>query len=237
MIRITLVDDEPNFIEEQKRHLAKLEAELQELFYIQICSNAEELLALPDVGDIAFLDIDMPGMNGMEAAERLRSRGCNAIFVFLTSMAQYAIRGYQVDALAYLVKPVAYEQLAVVLQKMIGILHRRKQQEGQERRLVLKSRDGVRAVEEGRILYVEVLGGTLTYHTKNGDIICRGTLQSAVKQMDPELFFQCNACYLVNKYAVSEIEGDSLVVGKDRLKISRGHKAEIMSQLMEIWNG
>lgn len=101
--------------------------------------------------DIIFLDICMTHMDGMEAAKRVRKRDELVALIFITSMAQYAIHGYEVDALDFILKPVNYPQLSLRLDKVIRLLGR-----DDQHWLILPAGEGWKRVSVQDILYIEV---------------------------------------------------------------------------------
>ena len=96
--------------------------------------------------DIIFLDIEMPKLGGMPTAERIRRQDPDVVLVFVTNMAQYAIRGYEVDALDFVLKPVSYYQFSTKLERALQRIQRRR---GQQGRVVERCRPG-RHLAQGR---------------------------------------------------------------------------------------
>ena len=107
--------------------------------------------------DIVFLDIEMPMLDGMSAAEKLRETDPYVIIVFVTNMKQYAIRGYSVGALDFIVKPVSYAALSSLMNKARKLISSRGGSE-----ITVGSGSAVRRVPLSRILYVEVSRHRLT---------------------------------------------------------------------------
>lgn len=102
----------------------------------------------------------MPGLNGMEAATALRKKDSSVLLVFVTNMAQYAVRGYDVNAAGFILKPVSYYDFLMRMRKCIGILQTRV-----EEYVTLNMRQGIIRLPARDILYVEVNRHMLTYHT------------------------------------------------------------------------
>ena len=123
MIRIAIVEDE----EQASRTLTsvlKLYAKKENLvFSIALYKNAESFLVETSKAfDIVFFDIELPGISGMDAAFKLRESDSSIIIIFVTNMAQYAVRGYEVDALYYIIKPFTYQKVEYKLKKAMAIL-------------------------------------------------------------------------------------------------------------------
>ena len=194
-------------------------------------SSARRLLAwLEETGegfDVAFLDIEMPGMNGMEAAEKIRQTDENVVLMFITNMIQYAIRGYSVGALDFVMKPVNYYTFSLKLTRAIG----RIQKNGKE--ILLKLQDSVKKVPVDAIYYVEIQNRMLYYHTSEGEYVVRGTMKNALDMLSPYHFVKCNHWYIVNLKYVTEVRDNTAVVAEKELEISQRKKNTFLNALMD----
>ena len=118
MLRCAIVEDSPRELEHLKECLARYSAErdipLETTAFGDAASFLEHYRA--DY-DIVFMDIELPGINGMEAAHRLREIDQQVILIFVTNMAQFAVKGYEVDALDYIIKPAQYGPLSIKLDR------------------------------------------------------------------------------------------------------------------------
>ena len=129
--------------------------------------------------DIIFMDVEMPGLDGFGAAEKIRAVDADAVLVFVTNMAQYAIRGYEVDALDYVLKPVNYYQFCTKLSRAIQRVQRRR---GGQVVLQLAG-GGIQLLDTADIYYLETHSRMLYYHTAKGEFAVRASLQSAEKHL------------------------------------------------------
>ena len=111
--------------------------------------------------DILLMDIEMPHLNGMEAAQKIRELDKEVVIVFITNMAQYAIKGYEVDALDFILKPLNYYTFSMRFTRAVG---RVKNREG--KRICLNLPDGAKFLDSREIYYVEIQNRMLHYHTK-----------------------------------------------------------------------
>lgn len=228
MLRIAVVDDEPaqraelvGFVERYARENC-LELRAREY------SDGADLLSQdePSQADIILLDIEMAGVDGMKAARRLRAKGVTAQILFVTNMAQYAIKGYEVGALDFIVKPVRYASFAFRLRRAVEAASAR-----HPRTVWLGTAADAARVRTDDILFVEVRGHRLVYHTVAGDVELWGTMKSAVELLDGAGFELCNVCYLVNLDRVTRLEGDTVHVGDHALKMSRGKRRAFVDAL------
>ena len=173
--------------------------------------------------DIIFMDVEMPGLDGFGAAEKIRAVDADAVLVFVTNMAQYAIKGYEVDALDFIVKPADQGSINYVLDKAM------KRLEGvSNAAFALKTSDGIVSLSTNDIIYVEVFDHNLVYHTTKGNYDIRGRLSDVMKRLDPKRFIMCNRSYVVNLRYVSNINNDFLVVDGTQISISKSHRKEIL---------
>ena len=121
MIHIAIVEDEKEFAQTLQDYIQRYMAETHTA--IQTDTFHDGMSFLDEYSgkyQIVFMDIAMPHMNGMDTAERLRKVDSNVCLIFITSLAQYAIRGYEVEALDFIVKPVAYDLFKIRLEKAIS---------------------------------------------------------------------------------------------------------------------
>ena len=176
--------------------------------------------------DLIFMDIRMPEVDGMAAAQRLRELDRVTALVFVTSMVQYAVKGYEVEALDFIVKPVRYPSFEMKMRRILQAVDLKKGRE------VLLSVGGtVRVLTSSSIYYVEVMDHDLTYHTSQGDVTVRGKLSGVEQQLPREVFFRCSTSYLINLQHVRQLTGDTVLVGDRELRVSRGRKKELMAAL------
>ena len=175
--------------------------------------------------DILFMDIRMGGMDGMEAAHRLREKDESVVLVFLTSLAQYAVQGYEVDATDYILKPINYPALQL---KMRRILRHCKKPAAQ---IFLK--DGAQTIrlDADDLLYVEIYDHHLHYRTKGGLIKGYGTLKDVMKILPETGFFRINNQTIVNLRHVRSISGNTALVDERAFDISRSRKKDFLSEL------
>ena len=176
--------------------------------------------------DIVFMDIEMPYIDGMSAAHRLRQMDETAALVFVTNLARYAINGYEVDAFDYILKPLGYEAFSLKIRKVINYCDRIPGESiliafrGQYRRLLLRD-----------IYYVEICAHNIIFHTNRGEEQAYGTLREIKDILSGAGFALCNRCYLVNLRYVRGINGYSVTVGDEELQISRLQKKEFSDAL------
>ena len=142
-----------------------------------------------------------------------------AVLFFITNMPQYAPSGYEVDAIDYCIKPIHYNSLSVKLDKRI------------------KTKEGFRVVSSSDILYIEVKGHDLMFHTAQEVIGSYGGLGDRERELQDREFARCSASALVNLRYVTGLHGDEITVGDHRLKIGRSRKKEFLTRLNQYLGG
>lgn len=232
MVRIALVEDDSNYRRELTEHLNRFSRECGERFTISSFTDGAEIAEGYTADfDIILMDIAMTYMDGMSAAEAIRRLDDEVVIIFLTNMPQYAMKGYSVGALDYVLKPVSYFALSQRIQRALDRMKRR------ERRYIsIPFKGGMRKLAVNQIAYVEVQDHDLTYHTADEALPAKGTLSEAEAMLGTESFFRCNKCYLVNLEYVDRVDNNSILIGKERVQVSRARKKALLDALNNYIN-
>lgn len=203
-------------------------------FDVDVVGAAFELLDASRTYDICLLDIQLPGINGMEAAELLRSQHRVTSIIFVTDLAQYAVRGYEVDALGFLVKPATFAGLAMNLDRAL-----REVAQGTNRTLAVPTDDGFRSVPLSQVTHIKVRNHDLIYHTVGGDDLrARGSLAQVEHELADAPMVRVSRYCLANMALITSVLGDEVTVaGGAALHITRGHKKEIELALARYLGG
>lgn len=208
MFKVLIVEDRAPDAQALRRMLAHYGQEHSEEFQVTTVSTAMELPEDHNPYDLIFMDIGLPGINGMEAAQLLRSYDTQTPLIFVTDLAQYAVRGYQVDALDFIVKPVEYYDFALRLDRALRIARREKHD-----KLTIATRDGLRVFRISDLVFVDIMGHDLTYHLASGEAITlRGSLTKAALQLPEESFVRVSNSCLVNMGHIDAVKRDCVRV-------------------------
>lgn len=154
MIHIAIVEDEMNYVRTLEDYIQRYRQEKQEEIRVSIFADGEDIMENYDGQfDIILMDIQMRFMDGMTAAEKIRDLDREVVILFITNMIQYAVKGYEVDAMDYVLKPVEYFAFSQKLDKAIGRISRNTQ-----KYIAIPTTDGMKKVAVSDIYYIESLG-------------------------------------------------------------------------------
>ncbi len=180
--------------------------------------------------DIVFLDVELPGMNGMATAEKFRSYDQNTILIFVTHVAALAIKGYQYNAMDYMLKPVSDQDIYIRLKKVTNRL------KNKELSLSIPIENGVKIIPLSDLYYVESFGHIMIYHTNDGEFKVREktSMKLLEEKLSPHSFSRCSVSYLVNLRFLTSVEQNEVVLmNGERLPISRNRKKEFVDDFFE----
>ncbi len=233
MIYAAIVEDDAQDMERIKEYLDRYARERQQKFTITEFIDGEDIVnGYTAAYDLILMDIEMKFMDGMQAAKAIRELDQNVELIFITNMPQYAIQGYKVNALDYMLKPVSYFAFAASMDKALARIG-----DTAKPFVVINTKGGKLKLEEDQITYLEVLDHTLFYHTTDGDYEAKGTLRDAAARLDPNRFCFCNRCYLVNLDFVEQYAGNTITVNGDTITVSRSKRKPFLNALNERMNG
>lgn len=231
MIKIAIVEDEAMYAKQLEEFLHRYEEEKKEAFEITIYTDGDQIVnKYKSQYDIILMDVEMKFMDGMSAAEEIRKMDTEVVIIFITNMAQYAIRGYAVDALDYVLKPVSFFAFSQRLNRAIERMKKR-----ETKVIMVNIKGGMVRINLANIYYIESQGHTLVLHTILGNYETSGKM----KEMDEKLanmnFCRGNKGYLINLQHVDRIQDDCAVVKGEKLVLSRSRRKDFMEALTRYW--
>ena len=232
-MHIAVVDDEQEMRIQLETYIRRFAEETNNTLAISLFSTADALLKdYRSAFDIIIFDIDMPGTNGMDAARKIRETDSRVTILFVTNMAQYAINGYEVEAVDYVIKPIGYYDFSMKFQKAL----RRMERNGR-RTLLLDTTGGQVAVDVNEILYVEAKGHYLLYKTEKADHFVRGSLSEHEKSLKPYHFERVQKSFLVNLARIENIKTAELIVGGIPIPTGKLYREALMKAYMRYIRG
>lgn len=228
VVHIAIVEDEEREQIALKGYLERFSAENSIFFEIDSFSDPIFLLdAYQPVYDIIYMDIQMPHMNGMEAARRLRALDQKVILIFVTNLTQYAIEGYEVSALDYVLKPLQYYSFAMKLTRALWRID-----QALEDALNISTGNGMARINLRDLKYIEIRDHLLTYYTVDGSYSELGTLSRLEQKLTDKGFARCSSSCIVNLKYVAGVKGYTLRLQDDTsLRISQPRKKAFVKAL------
>lgn len=232
MVSVAIVEDDPGYTKRLREYLKKYEEEYREPLQVTAYSDGDEIVEnYRGQFDLILMDIEMRFMDGMAAAEQIRKQDSRVIIIFITNMAQYAIRGYAVDALDYVLKPISYFAFSQRIRRAMGRMKKR-----EEHYVAVNTKNGVYKIPASQLYWVESQGHRLTYHTKDAQYeSTTASIGKLEKELGSANFFRCNKCYLINLRFVTGIEKDDVLLGDKNIPVSRAKKSDLKRRWWRIW--
>lgn len=231
MKNIAIVEDDNAAAEQLSVFLEKFFTE-EPVHAIRFTGSIQFLTNYKGEYDIVFMDIELPDFNGMEAARKLRELDKKVVIIFVTNMAQFAVKGYEVGALDFIVKPVTYSNFALKLKRAVEYLRA-----NEDAKVFVPVDDGFVTLNLSEIRYVEIIKHKIIYHTVHGDYHAYGTLKKIEESLSGRHFVRCNHCYLVNLRYVTSVRGFTAYVGEEALQISHPKRKEFLHALNDYFGG
>ena len=239
MIKIAFCDDDMEVLHQMNELLDRYRVERNEDITYAAFQSPFELLTEIEKGirpDILFLDVVMPGQNGMDVAKEIRQYDTNMKIIFLTSSPEFAVESYTVGAYFYQLKPIWEESFFRLMDSVLAECERKKKNS-----LVVRSKDGITRIDLRQLEYCEVLGRKLLFHLENGAVLeSAGSLDDLAGQlMQYSNFFRPHRSFLVNMEYIQNISSRSIKMVNDaEIPIPHGKCSEIKNTYMEYaFNG
>lgn len=233
MRNIAIVEDEDLAAQALIDHIKQYEAQTGQSFQIfRFANGADFLQNYRAVYAVVFLDVQMPKMNGLETALQLRRCDKNVSIIFITNLVQYALKGYEVDAVSYLIKPVSYYDFSMKFKKALDIYLL-----NEDRSFTVNTPGGLCRISTDKLMYVEIMNHRLFYHLIDDVIEMTGVLSGVEQQLSRFGFLRCNKCYLVNPKFIVKVKGSTVQVGDNLLQISRPRRAAFLAELANWYAG
>lgn len=232
-MRIAIVEDDLPMSDQLREYVLQYFAGREHQCRITLFSDGDEILENYQADfDLIFLDIQMKRLDGLTTAQRIRELDDNVYLIFITNLANYAIKGYGVNALDFVLKPVNYLMLRQLLMRVEHLLLTKTRQF-----LTLPTEKGLTRLEAAQIYYVETGNHAVQVYTTKGTWRLRESMHAMETLLTEHGFFRCNSCYLVNLAHVEQVEGSVAVVAGNRLTISRPRHKAFMAALTKYIGG
>lgn len=235
MINIAIVEDEKKYADNLYGYIKQFEETTSCNFQITTFQDGLDIITdYKAVYDIIFLDIQMKHMNGIRAAEEIRKFDEDVIIIFVTSSVQFAIQGYTVNALGYVLKPVSYLAFSQILSKSLRILSKKQEKSY----LHIEVTEGLMRLDISQIYYMESQRHYIIIHSETGDYQTKGPLKQLEEAISSKGFIKCHNSYLINLNHVTEVKPNYVIMtNASKIPISRTRKKLFMDALADYIGG
>lgn len=225
-IKCIITDDEP---------IARkgLQGYIEKIGFLQLTGVCEDAIQLNTLlkeqpADLLFLDIEMPYITGIDF---LQNTSQPPKVIFTTAYEQYAIKGYELDILDYLLKPISFERFLKAANRAYDYFSA--QHSGSNDHFFIKTDNRLEKINFNELLFVEAMENYVALYTPGKKMITHATLKSLQEKLPSKQFIQPHKSYLVNLNAICSIEGNMLhLEGKYQIPISKYLKEEVMEKIV-----
>lgn len=238
MVKVAIVEDDGMYALQLSEYLCQFSRENGIEIIFDVFTDGAILVERYNRDyDIIIMDIEMPLLDGMGAAEEIRKFDDEVIILFVTNVAQYAIKGYAVGALDYVLKPISYFAFSQSLNKAIA-----RARKAAVHYITVRMNRGIQKLNVVDIKYIESRDHQLIYHTLSGDVITSGTIKNAEADLRGAHFAKGNRGCLINLRHVDSVRGGSrdgyAIVDGEHVPLSRSNKekfeAALVSYISEV---
>ncbi len=221
-----ITDDEPI----ARRGIAKYVEKISYLKLVGICEDALQLQQVlqKEKVDLLFLDIQMPGLTGIELLKGLTDP---PKVIFTTAYEEYALQGYELDVLDYLLKPISFERFLKATDKAADYFASR--HASSKDYFFVKANGRLEKVVFNEIICIEALQNYVALHTIKGKVITHSTLKN-MQQKLPDYFVQTHKSWLANPVHIHRVDHQNLYCGEVNIPISKYQKSEVMQRISSL---
>jgi two-component system LytT family response regulator len=218
-----IVDDEPI-----ARH--GLAEDIKEFEFLHIAGLAEnafqalQMLNSPQPVDLMFLDIDMPGLSGLDFLKLVRVK---PMVIITTAYQQYAINGFELGVLDYLLKPISAERLGIAVNKAKDLFRLKNHEPVESDKsdfLYIKCNGKYEKILFSKILYIEAANNYVFIHTAEKRFITYHTLKGIAAQLPFNQFVKVHKSFIVSRAHIDQVKGSEIIINKISIPLSRNFK-------------
>lgn len=230
-IKIACLDDDKKELDVISEYLSRIKKENNVDFEIYTFDSPFDFLESQNYFNIILLDIEMNGMNGMEVASKTREYNQDSIIIFITNSIDFAVQGYSVNALDYVLKPFNYTRFSILILKALRMS---KKQESFD--IFVKSEGVIERINTANIIFIDVDDHLLVYHTTKGEFTSWSSLSSLEQSLPKDTFIRINNNAIVNAKYIEKVERVNVyVTGYDEpIQISKSRKKLFLSSFKKF---
>jgi DNA-binding LytR/AlgR family response regulator len=227
-IRCIITDDEPMARKGLQGYIEKID-------FLELVAVCEDGIQLGNVlkeqpAVLIFLDIEMPYLSGLELLSGLTNP---PKVIIVSAYEQYALKGYELDVVDYLLKPVSFERFMKAVNKVYDWYVKEKPDESQPTSIFVKTTLKYEKVDFADILFVEALDNYIAIQTVRKKLVTHSSLSSFLNNLPRDKFVQIHKSFVVNFEKVTSLEGNLLGIDNYKLPVSKSYRAEIRERLLK----
>ena len=231
MFKFAIIEDNEADARILERYLKESLKALNAESTVEKFDNAQSFSGDGREYDIIFLDIEMPGMNGMKLAERIRATNAKSGIVFVTNLVRYAVQGYSVSPIDYIVKPINRYEFGITMKRVVDFCTRKNGTES----ILIKTKQGAKKVWYSQIRYIEVALHRITFYTDTEELDMWGSLNDIEGKLPDPPFFRISSSCIANLSYIKKTSGYDVEVGRILLRVARPKKRELLSALAKYY--
>jgi DNA-binding LytR/AlgR family response regulator len=224
-----IVDDEPL----ARKAIREYIQQTQDLNYLGEANSADDAIEFlkTSKADLIFTDIQMPVINGIDF---VRSTGNDALFIFITAFPEYAVEGYELNIIDYLLKPVSYERFlkAVTKTKEYLALKNQTKEKKQADYFFIKCGNKFEKILFDDVLYAEALENYVKIYTRAKMYVSYLTFKSLEEYLSPEKFIRVHKSYIVSLSKIENLDNEIISIGSNEIPLSRNYRTEVMNKVI-----
>ncbi|HEY9116569.1 MAG TPA: LytTR family DNA-binding domain-containing protein [Roseivirga sp.] len=226
MIRCLIIDDEPL----SRQVLKGFVTDLPDLEMVGECKDALEAMSLleKEQVDLLFLDINMPKLSGVNFYKSLHKK---PEVIFTTAYSEFAVEGFELNAIDYLMKPIAFDRFIKAIQKVKDKLGQISLAAAVQDYIMLKADKKMYRTPFEDILFCEALGDYVKVHLRDKVLIITTTMKKLQAELPEQQFIRTHKSYIINQSKVEYIEGNQIKVGSQMVAIGQSYREEVMKTL------
>ncbi len=233
-MNVALIEDEVKFRDSFYEIIGRYSREKNLPISLSHFFSAESFLsAYNHEYSLLFIDINLPGITGIECAKRLREKGDDVIIIFVTNFAKFAVNGYEVNAMDFILKPIIYQDFVLKLNRAVSVALNRTDEES----IMVSDGTGFVRIKIRELMYIEVIKHYVYYHLIDRVVKVRGVFSEVEKSICRNNFLKCSKSYIVNADYITSVRGQSIFIGKDEIPISQSQRKVFMQRLVDIIGG
>ncbi len=226
--RVVVIDDEPVAREILETHISKLD----QLSLVASCSSASQAFSVinENAVDLIFLDINMPEVDGLMFANAIQGK---IAVIFTTAYREYAVEGFNLAAVDYLLKPISLERLMKAVQKFIDSKTQAKEVLQSDFTFFRCDRQ-MRKIEFKDLKYIESCGDYIKLHTLQDTLVTRETMTHVLEKLPSSHFMRVHRSFVVSLSKIDSYTPELVTIDRNAIPISRSYREKVIERLKRI---